>query len=215
MQLVKATEVFSRHELFAVKGTSRERMVIDNIGDEPPLVREERVVPLDEGEILRCQTWLLEDGLLLPSQQEAILVENLGRVGRLLELLDHTLALLNVLSVLLDVVLEHTSLLAVHVVLGALVIFLKVLLEVLDNIPFLLNLFFLALDPELAKVFHVRQVAPLGRQLVNLFQLLVHALLLVADNRRWLQLSERLNRAFFLGLNHLDVCEEMVNVDVL
>ena len=142
-------------------------------------------------------------------------MENLGRVGRLLELLDHTLALLNVLSVLLDVVLEHTSLLAVHVVLGALVIFLKVLLEVLDNIPFLLNLFFLALDPELAKVFHVRQVAPLGRQLVNLFQLLVHALLLVADNRRWLQLSERLNRAFFLGLNHLDVCEEMVNVDVL
>ena len=52
MVLVKPIEVLPSHELFAVERASCQRMIVDDVGDEAPLVWEEAVIPLDEGELL-------------------------------------------------------------------------------------------------------------------------------------------------------------------
>ena len=71
---VQAAEVLARHPLLAVERPARQRVIVDDVCDQAPLVGEQAVVPLDERELLRCQALLLRLRMIRANQKEALAV---------------------------------------------------------------------------------------------------------------------------------------------
>lgn len=55
MNPVKSIEVSSSHKFLAMQSPSSQGMVVDDVSYESPLIWEQSIVPLDKGELLRCQ----------------------------------------------------------------------------------------------------------------------------------------------------------------
>ena len=72
---VQTAEVLTRHPLLAVERPAGQRMVVDDVGDQAPLVREQAIVPLDEREFLRRQALLLRLRMVRANQKEALTVQ--------------------------------------------------------------------------------------------------------------------------------------------
>ena len=85
---VKSVEVLSCHEFFAVQGPTGQRMVVDDVSDEAPLVGEKPVVPLNERELLSGESGVIRLWDVRSCEQEAFTMKLLWLVLRSLLFLD-------------------------------------------------------------------------------------------------------------------------------